>query len=294
MKVLLVSTFEFGAYSHVIKHTLNVMGHEVYTFDHVNVLSHNYSDIGELDKQFKFMCDAVNPDLIFIIKGRGISPSVIKEQSAKKVLWWTDSITRFSDFDNYVNAVDKAYCMEEGQGFPWIPVGIDESFHRPYYVKDEKAISDVIFVGTGHYNRTEYVFKIMSGLRDYNLAIWGNDWPPSPIVRGKAIYELDLMAVYTGSKIILNKHYIPGITPNMRSMEAPASGTMVLSDSGNGLRQCFKEGTEFVAYKNDRDARYLARKYLQEPEERMKIAKAGFDRVRKDHQLSDRLVKMFK
>lgn len=292
MKILLVSTFEIGAFGHVVFHTLRKMGHIVTKFDHIQTSMEEFGNVSYLDKKFKFICEMVQPELIFIIKGRGLSPSVIKEQSARKILWWTDSIKRFSDFSDYVDAVDKAYCLEEGQGFPWSPVGIDESFHRPYPVSNPLANSDIIFVGTGHYFRANEVYRIFEGLRDYNLAIWGNSWGKNPYHKGNALYNLDLMAVYTGAKIILNKHYIPGITPNMRAFEAPASGTMVLSDSGNGLRECFAEGKEFVAYKDNREARYLARKYLEEPEERAKIAKAGYDRVRRDHQLSDRMVKM--
>ena len=292
MRILLVSTFEPGAYGHVIRHTLDKMGHVVRKFDHIQTSMKDYSKVGELDQKFELACEAYEPELIFIVKGRGLTPSIIKKQTAKKVLWWTDSIKRYADFQEYVDSVDKAYCLEEGQNFPWMPTGIDEYFHKPYHVDNPLSKSDVIFIGTGHYFRTNEILRIFTGLTDYNLAIWGNAWPKNPYQRGKAIYQLDTMAVYTEAKIILNKHYIPGITPNMRAFEAPASGTMVLSDTGKGLEECFKEGKEFVAYKDERDARYLIRKYLEDEDERLKIAKAGFDRVRKDHQLSDRMVKM--
>ena len=291
MKVVLVSTFAKGAYGHVVKKIFHEMGHQVFIFDPRNMmaLGKKPKDIGD---DFVFLCDAVEPDVVFAIKGRGLHPDFIKDVPALKVVWWLDNITRYSDFNKYINVYDRYWVIEEGQGHPWMAIGIDPTLHKPVTPDDKKFDSDIIFAGTAHRERSGRLMEILRGL-PCNIALWGNSWRnDTPYLRGGAIYWYDLMKAYTGSKIILNNHYVKGITPNMRCIEAPASGTAMLSDTGNGLEQCLKKDKEYISYDSLKEARYLTLKYLEETEEREKIAKAGYRRIYKEHLLVDKLTEM--
>ena len=288
MKIILVSTFTMGAYSHVVMAIMKKMGHAVYPFDQ-RTLRQRGLNPHVIGKAFHNLCEGVEPDVIFAIKGRGLHPDYIKDQAGLKVVWWLDNTTRFVDFQDYIDVYDKYYVIEEGQGHPWMPIGIDPTLHRPFPPDTPEQSSDVVFAGTAHPKRSARIGEILRRL-PCAVALWGNNWPPGfPYQRGEAIYWRELMKVYTGSKIILNNHYYPGITPNMRSIEAPASGTMMLSDTGVGLETCLKKGKEYVAYESVKEARYLIAKYLEDVPAREKIAKAGYRRVHKDHLLIDKL-----
>jgi len=290
--VLLIATFEEGAYAHVINKVLKDEGYLVYMFDHRKfVLS--YGKV-EADKYLKGLYKNIELDYILSIKGRELFPSTIESLNGEKILWWFDSAIRYSDFEEHAAVYDKCWVVEEGQGYPWMPIVIDLDIHHPIQTDDPAFKSDCTFIGTGHPKRIMKVIKMTHNL-PYDIKIWGNDWyEGTPNHVGKAIYWDNLMKAYAGSKIILNAHYIPGITPNMRAIEAPASGTMVLSDTGPGLEQCFKKGTEYVPYNTIKEARQMIRKYMEEPEEREKIGLAGYKRVIKDHLLKYRIEEMFK
>jgi len=288
-KILLISTFQEGAYSHIVRKIFREMGYSVFSFDH--------RSLNELaTRNFEDICAMIDPDIIFSIKGRGIDPEAIKNAGGKKVLWWLDNITRFTDFEDYIDVYDKYYVIEEGQGHPWMPIGIDPDIHRPQLTNDEKFKSDLIFVGTGHGKRVQRVESILRNY-PYNVKLWGNNWynlQDKSLWTGNAIYFGDLYKAYTMSSLILNVHYYPGITPNMRTIEAPASGTAMLSDTGVGINACLKPDKEYIPYESVKEARYLIYKYLEEPESLYSIGENGMKRVNKDHLLKDKLKEMIK
>ncbi len=285
-KIILISTFQPGAYAHILYLVLTKMNYRVYKFDHRTLLYQRGQDY--TNQLLESFMAAIKPDYLFAIKGRGLDPEVIRRQPCLKILWWFDNTTRFTDFDDYIEVYDKYYVVEEGQGHPWMTIGIDPDVHRPILPTHDIQRCDVIFAGTAHPERSERVFKIFQNL-PCKTAIWGNSWASNPHFRGSATYFEGLMRIYTGAKIILNNHYVKGITPNMRSIEAPASGTLMISDTGNGLEQCLNKGAEYIAYDSIKEARYLIMKYLEEEEEREKIAKEGYRRIHKDHLLKDKL-----
>jgi spore maturation protein CgeB len=292
MKILLLSTFQAGAYGQVILKNLREMGYSTLGIDHRamgQIMTQR-----QVDKHIALLCKTYEPDIIFAIKGRGISPSVLADQPAFKVNWWLDNVTRFSDFKEYTDVYDKYYAIEASQGHPWMAIGIDPDIHRPLAPAPEEGafFSEVVFAGTGHIRRNPRIIKILSPL-PYDIAIWGNAWPQNtPFHRGPAIYFDGLMKIHTGADLILNNHYVPGITPNMRAIEAPASGTAMISDGGEGIEKCLRRDKEFICYDSIKEARYLIRKYIEEPEARRKIGKAGYRKVYKKHLLKDKLVEM--
>lgn len=288
-KILLISPFQPGAYGHVVHHVLRKMHYLVYNFDYRNLIFRR--DQKYTNQLLESYVAAVKPDALLTIKGRNLDPEVIKKQPCLKILWWLDNATRFSDLEDYIDAYDKYYVAEEGQGHPWMPIGIDPEIHRPVAPTKDIQRCDVIFAGTAHPGRNKTILKIFRNL-PCQTAIWGNEWEANPHLRGSASYFHGLMQLYTGAKIILNNHYVKGTTPNMRSIEAPASGTLMISDTGNGLEQCLNKGTEYISYDSIKEARYLIMKYLEEGEEREKIAKGGYRRIHADHLLSGKLETM--
>ena len=291
-KILLLSTFEDGAYAHIIAKNLVELEYFVIPFDQRSLEAQGLS-INQIDEMFQDTCTIYVPDYIFAIKGRGISPHVIKEQSAIKINWWLDNVTRFTDFEKYIDAYDKYWVIEASQGHPWMAIGVDPEIHRPQPYT-EKYESDIIFAGTGHPKRTAKIEKILRNL-PFKTTIIGNSWEnlnDKNLWKRKAVYFQELYKHYYGSQLILNVHYYPGITPNMRSIEAPASSRPMISDTGEGLEKCLTPGIDYIPYDTVQEARYLIRKYMEEPEERQKIGVSGQRKVYKDFSIKNILKKM--
>jgi glycosyltransferase involved in cell wall biosynthesis len=291
-KVFLLSTFTQGAYSHVIRKVLMNNGYRVMIFDPRNSIQRNGQ--AATNRELVQLLDLFEPDVLLALKGRGIDEKIIANAPFKTVNWWLDHYQRYSDFHKYYEAYDKTYLCESDQGYDWMSIGIDPELHKPTPSEVPEFQSDVVFAGTAHTRRTANIVNILRNM-PWDSKIWGNGWNKDiPIWQGRAAYWQELMAIYTNSKIVLNSHYHKGITPNMRCIEAPAAGTMMLSDTGSGLESVLKMGTEYVPYSSTREAKQMIAKYLEETDEREKIAHAGYERVISDHLLINKLEAMFK
>jgi len=291
-KTLLISTFQDGAYAYVIFHVMAKMGWNPLAFNHRSMLAKfgpKYTN-----EFLMTTVNAIEPDYVLTIKGRGLDPKVIAEIPAKKVLWWFDLVYRYGDFEKYIDVYDKYYVVEEGQGYPWMATGIDPDIHKRIETDDEYYHSDVVFVGTGHRKRTIKISEILSNL-PWNAKIWGNNYnPDTPNWIGEAMYWDKCMMAHSNAKISLNAHYIEGLTPNMRAIEVPTTATLMISDTGAGLEQCLDKGKEYVAYDTTLEAKRLIMKYLEDEDERREIGLAGQRKVYKKHLLRDKLEMMFK
>ena len=93
--------------------------------------------------------------------------------------------------------------------------------------------------------------------------------------------------LYFNTKIGLNMHVSPTPTEtgNMRMYETPYHGMMQVCDKAgvNVHEQIYKPDTECVYYDNTDDAIDIIEYYLLHDNERIKIAKAGFERTIKDY-----------
>ena len=291
-RVLIIGTRQRGAFSHIVKYTLTKNNYFCYPYDHrAKEAARGTKRVSE---DILFLIDRLNIDYLLVIKGRGLDPQIIKDAPCKTILWWLDHHARYVDFEMYRQVYDKYYLIEEGQGHPWMPIGILPDINKPIFSEDDIFKSDLVFCGTAHAERSKRIIKIIQNM-PWITKIWGNGWPSIPeVFMGRAVYWDELMKAYTGAKLILNNHYIKGITPNMRSIEAPASGVAMISDTGRGLEMCLKKDKEYIAYETELEAKRLILKYLEDKDERLKIGQAGMKRVYKDHLLIDKLEEMFK
>ena len=80
-------------------------------------------------------------------------------------------------------------------------------------------------------------------------------------------------------------HWGNAETGNSRLYELPANGVMQICDrgAGNATAELFEEGREIVLYDDMEEAIDKIRYYLAHPEEREKIALAGYRRVMRDY-----------
>jgi spore maturation protein CgeB len=75
---------------------------------------------------------------------------------------------------------------------------------------------------------------------------------------------------------------------NYRTFETTGCGTMLLTNYTPGLERLFDIGKEIVIYNNLDDLDSKVKYYLENEEEREIIAKAGYERSKKDHTYFER------
>lgn len=165
---------------------------------------------------------------------------------------------------------------------------------------------DVAYIGNPSGSKVDRLLQFKKHFKK-NFVVHGR-WPfkgYSGIVRGafgKQIYPYRVMPISEGEKtqifknlkIGLNMHLsdTPTETGNMRMYEVPAHGAMLLCDKAalNLHERIFKPG-EAVYYDSTKEAIEMTEYYLKNDEERIRIAKNGFERFWKDYEFEQGLIK---
>jgi glycosyltransferase involved in cell wall biosynthesis len=96
----------------------------------------------------------------------------------------------------------------------------------------------------------------------------------------------DMVDVINSYKIHLNCNISNDI--NYRTFETTGCGTFLLTNYTPGLEKLFDIGKEIVVYNDLNDLDNKVEYYLENEEEREKIAKAGYERSKKDHTYFER------
>ncbi|MEJ5349308.1 MAG: glycosyltransferase [Desulfosoma sp.] len=128
----------------------------------------------------------------------------------------------------------------------------------------------------------------------YGCKIWGDDgWaemcPPS-VYQGPAKHGLELTKIYNASWINLDiaRAYQNDIV-TMRVFDVLACQAFVLAEHSPAIGELFDIGRDVVVYRNRQEIRKLIHHYIRNPEERVSIARAGHERVLKDHTMDQRM-----
>lgn len=103
-------------------------------------------------------------------------------------------------------------------------------------------------------------------------------------------------ALYWRTKIGFNMHFsdTPSECGNMRTYETPAHGMLMVCDkaSANAHARIFEPDKEAVYYDNIDQAIELIEYYLRNEDERLQIAKSGFDRYWQDYEAESNLLNL--
>ena len=145
--------------------------------------------------------------------------------------------------------------------------------------------------------------EIVTSFKGFNLQVYGDkEWsqvlPPGcttgPMNNRCDVtfpyYGEEIVDVYRGSKINLNiTKYQLKTAINQRVFDVPACGGFLLTDYREDLEQCFEVGKEIIFYEDQEDLKEKVSYYLSHPQDRKRLATAGMDRVRREHDFSNRL-----
>lgn len=175
--------------------------------------------------------------------------------------------------------------------------------------------SDICFVGMGFANRVHTLNAIAPFLKKFNIKLIG-DWDRwgaelHPALRKFKINVVDdfqeVQKYYNGAKINLNLHRdpvnpptgnskgVPATSPNDRTFALAGCGVFQLVDNTRpDLWECFVEGEEIVSFSEPDDLAAKIEEYLQKPERREEISKAGQIRTYQHHTFKHRLNEIFR
>lgn len=163
----------------------------------------------------------------------------------------------------------------------------DPDIHKPIELIGEekkKYYCKVGFIGSWAKEREKSIaFLIENGIE---VAIWGNGWDKGlywdkikKFYRGTSLYGFEYAKAINGMEIAL--HFLRKENrdeQDSRTFEIPACGTFMLAERTRKHIEFFKENEEAVFFDNDEELLNKVNYYLINVDERIRIAKGGYNR----------------
>ncbi|MUG44096.1 glycosyltransferase [Paenibacillus woosongensis] len=265
------------------------------------------------------------PDLMLVLDGMELPAEQVDAVRAKGIrtaIWltddpyYTDITIRTAPHYDYVFTLERNcldfYRSAGCNNVHYLPFAAHVGHYRPTLTRSSvrRAIS---FIGSAYWNRIEFLQPIIGGLMEKGLTINGIWWDrlpeyasyPDRIEIGKWMGPGETAEVYSGSKIVLNMHRSPydttvnnnsvGLTaasPNPRTFEISACGTLQLADVRDDLASFYIPGQEIETFSSPGELYDKVNYYLDHETERREIALRALDRTYREHTYSHRLHEM--
>jgi spore maturation protein CgeB len=258
-------------------------------------------------------------DIIFLWRAIHIYPSTIRELKSRAVVigynndqtfskhhpWWLFYLLKRSIpfYDHYFvyRASDKEDIESLGCSSSVFMPTFDAS--RVYPIDNMNKKYDVAFIG--HYEddgRDQLLLLLIKA--GFKLRLDGQRWQKSPFYNQlKSLLGKDVAPAYEGYNEALNSAKVclsflsklNNDTYTRRTLEIPASRTVMLAEYTADQAVMFKPDVEAVYFSNHKEAVDKLRWLCEEPLRIERIATAGYNRVFSDsYQLHDRVDEVIK
>lgn len=240
------------------------------------------------------------PDLFLTFKGEIILPETIsslKRLGIKTVNWYPDHLPDSSQNTGMISAYDCFIYWDAWRTKKYHQFGLKNVLYLPFCTIAEKTpaprkkIYQINFIANWQAHREEKI----SPVANYGIKIWGGkQWQASRLsnsYQGGPTTVKEMIKIIRASKITLNVHVVEQIYSegtNVRTFEATGAGGFLLSNKRRSLYELFKVGKEIEVFEGDEDLVEKTRFYLENDTAREKIAKAGWERTKKEHTYLER------
>ena len=266
-------------------------GHFVYDFSYreiarcSNIFKSKKFGIKEVNKSLLETVKNIKPHLLLLGHSELITNDTLLQikkrfPTIKIAMWWVDPFDKSSHIKNRIDLLD-AFFATTGSNylrkiFPktdtkllFFPNVCDSSIEhiKSYGKKDFKY--DLIYIGRQDNNRKDFIEKINS-IKDIKVGIFGNN--KTNLIFGKKYFD-----IITDSKIALNysRYNEIELYSSDRIIQLMANGIMTMSPKIPKYDKLFNEN-EVVYFQDFKDFKEKLDYYLENDEERIKIARNGF------------------
>ena len=264
---------------------LKDLGHDVINYDYLHRIGG-----ASLNRELKTLVDSEKPDYIFYITHQNeISPENLqdwREKGFRVVGFFPDDDWRFENYSKFkakeffcsvtfsYGAINKykANNLRVIQGH-W---GANPKYYFPIPSLNSY---DVSFVGRRYAVRENFIIP----LRQAGISVhgFGRNW------KSGYIPFKDLVSIFSNSRINLNFN-ISMVDSKIkeikaRVVEVPMCGGFLLTSYAEGLEEYFRIGEEIICFTSLQDLISKVKYYLENDEERKKIAAAGYKAALERH-----------
>lgn len=293
------------------------MGHEVIWYDYMAELKRNGRDA--MNQALIQTAEQVSPDIAIF----SLYTDQLDEQAVLQVRNHTKTFCFFHDdtwrvefsrhwanyFDFFSSSDFDAVHKYRKLGLANVvhmPFGINQDLYHP--LSNRRFEYDVSFVGGWHPVRAWLLGRLQkAGLK---VSVFGHRWP------GGMVSQDEMVRIFNSSAINLNltnsttwdMRYLLSSPKALamhfktqkiveqikaRHFEINACNSFQLSYYVEGLERCYTIGEEIAVFNSPDELLSKVRFYLDQPELRLAIAQAGYERTVKDHTYAQRFNDLF-
>jgi spore maturation protein CgeB len=257
------------------------------------------------------VAESFRPDLVLVCKGMTITAPTLHRLRAlgiRTANWFPENGRREpykSWLDRFISAYDYFFvfdsAMLERQAecpdtrIVFLPFGVEpQAYDVPALTASdhERYDTDICFVGA-HYPERE---RMLTELTGWNIKIFGwHGWERTSLARyyQGPLNVQESAKAYRCAKIVLNMNLEPPVNGvNAKTFEICAAGGFQLTDWRADLPRLFQPDQEVIVFHDLSELKRMIGHYLDDAGGRMRIARAGYERVKKEHTLRQRMSAM--
>jgi spore maturation protein CgeB len=215
-----------------------------------------------------------------------------REFGIKTVQWDCDSSWRFHNWILPRKDLFDYFVTTHSQAVPWYQANGMKVIHSqwagsPYYRPGTGAKKyDVTFIGQKHGIRPQIIAALRQ--RGIKIDLFGNYWDGYDDWHGYLTDFGSMLEVFQSSKVCLNlsNPWHVGTMPQIkgRHFEIPQCGAFQISTPADNLHSYFEPNKEIVIANDIEELASKLTHYVANDGEREAIAKAGYERMQREHQ----------
>lgn len=262
------------------------------------------------------------PDLMLVLNGMNFNKThaeQVRKLGIRTAVWLTDDPYYTDATADFVPSYDYAFTLELScvafyrdlgcKNVHYLPFANDFRIYRPTPVDPSKRV-DILFIGSGYWNRVRFFDSIAPYLSNKSVMIAGWWWDrlqnyrllENKIRLGLWMTPQETAQFYNGAKIVINLHRahddesynknsrkVPAHSVNPRTFEISGNGAFQLSDVRLDLQNYYTPGAEIATYESPEEMIQKIDYYLAHEDERLHIARKGLKRTLSDHTYEKRL-----
>jgi spore maturation protein CgeB len=308
-----------------IEEAIKSLGHELIVFDdreHIRpgrirgrIRWLHELDLMHINTQFISLALNAKPDVVIVTGGHRILPQSVqklRDNDISVILWTIDAPINFGPIITAAHYYHRVFCggteaqeILEKNGIldsNWLPFACDPEFHRPIYLTSKEKITypkEIVFIGSFYPNR----WKILKELNEFDIGIWGPHWNKDHCeslgrlsINNVQLKQTEWIRIFAAAKIVIVLHFQDEKTPcyqaSPKVYEALACNRFVLVDRQKDVFSLFDDRKHLVSFDNVEDLKEKIIYYLENSNERERIAAKGYEEVLKKHTYVHRMKHM--
>lgn len=246
--------------------------------------------------KFRQMALDFKPDILLVIHGHVIDNATLEAlKSVNPGLltlgWWVENprddnrplLAQALLYDHYFCIHQYNYDPASTEIRHFQALAVDRKRYHKMQPPLERT-KEIVFVGSWYPKREQF----LAAIADLPLSIYGPIWEKKcknpallKCLKGRSIWGQALLDLYNRAQIVINVSIWDSHreTLNLRIMDVPATGALLLTDDSAALREFFIPGMEVATFNTAEDLRKQVLHYLAHPDERKQIAEAGYLRT---------------